>query len=81
MASLAGLTGVANLAAYVAGKAVTIGLTKAAALNCASPPPWSGSAHRARPMSPAPSSDRRRAGRRRKKPRKYRPGQPMQAAN
>src|SRR5207247_4168962 len=32
MASLGGLTGVANLAAYVAGKAGIIGLTKVAAL-------------------------------------------------
>jgi NAD(P)-dependent dehydrogenase (short-subunit alcohol dehydrogenase family) len=35
MASLAGVTGVANLAAYVAGKAGIIGLTKAAALDYA----------------------------------------------
>src|SRR6266704_2757615 len=35
MASLAGVTGVANLAAYVAGKAGIIGLTKVAALDYA----------------------------------------------
>ena len=35
MASLAGITGVANLAAYVAGKAGIIGLTKVAALDYA----------------------------------------------
>jgi NAD(P)-dependent dehydrogenase (short-subunit alcohol dehydrogenase family) len=35
MASLAGMQGVANLAAYVAGKAGIIGLTKAAALDYA----------------------------------------------
>jgi NAD(P)-dependent dehydrogenase (short-subunit alcohol dehydrogenase family) len=35
MASLAGMTGVANLAAYVAGKAGIIGLTKVAALDYA----------------------------------------------
>jgi NAD(P)-dependent dehydrogenase (short-subunit alcohol dehydrogenase family) len=35
MASLAGNTGVANLAAYVAGKAGIIGLTKVAALDYA----------------------------------------------
>jgi len=35
MASLAGLTGVANMAAYVAGKAGIIGLTKVAALDYA----------------------------------------------
>jgi NAD(P)-dependent dehydrogenase (short-subunit alcohol dehydrogenase family) len=35
MASLAGLNGVANLAAYVAGKAGIIGLTKVAAIDYA----------------------------------------------
>ena len=35
MASRAGLTGVAGLAAYVAGKAGIIGLTQVAALECA----------------------------------------------
>jgi NAD(P)-dependent dehydrogenase (short-subunit alcohol dehydrogenase family) len=35
MASLAGLNGSANLAAYVAGKAGIIGLSKVTALDCA----------------------------------------------
>ena len=46
MASIAGLSGVANLAAYVAGKAGIIGLTKVAALDYADQGIWNEPARR-----------------------------------